>query len=201
MANRLAAGLTVSLVGAALCVVAAHGLLERPQSVERRHILHVDGGRATPESLEKLAEQSDLVLHALVTGQRPADRVIDLPPPETDAVLTRTAYQLQPLELFKGSTLAFPVELVLPGGRRDRGGHVDVYEIEGFPPFKPGEHYLLFLRRRPDGSLMLTTATAESVFLLAGQVVRPRGMSGLASAVGGHDREKLFDLLRRSSWR
>ncbi len=158
----------------------------------REHRLFIDGGPG-PATVDDLVNNSTVILDGIITGERPADYV----PTYKDgsgpsSPLVQTAYTIKVAEFFKNNSSTgrgseVSLQMLLPGGRRDRGSYIEDYSDRNFPTPKLGEEYILFLRLETtsQGSWFVPTmGLAESVFLITPQdFVVPRGGGPVAQFV------------------
>jgi hypothetical protein len=110
-------------------------VVERPFRIEAR------GAAAT---FEELWSSSDVVIEGIVEGEQPAD--YDL----RGTQRINTMYTVRIVARYRvGKHLTSETESIRVrrrGGIRDVGTHLEAHFGDTFPPFKQGEHYVMFLR-------------------------------------------------------
>lgn len=96
-----------------------------------------------PPTVEGATRSADAVVVGKVESSHPYQ------PPKSGATL-RTAYQIDVLETLKADFRLVPDPVVFRfGGDRDEGKHIRRSKEVGFPDFKPGKVYVLFLSWNP----------------------------------------------------
>jgi hypothetical protein len=198
---------TFTVLALALSVLVAGYLTVSSTRAERQKPVthteqHVDGGLGMPPTLEALWAATPLIVEATIGAAREADLVLDKTSPVGPRKLVRSAYRLDVHEVLKGDAEAgaAPIEVIRIGGDRDRGPYVESVQETGFPPFKPGERYLLFLSPDRDirGAYVPVTNTADSAFLIDEDGrLHARGHTALAKEIEKGGRSALAERLRR----
>ena len=160
---------------------------------------------AGPSSIDELFDNSTVVVDGIIMNERPADYV----PPNQDAKepvipLRQTSYSIRVAEFFKnygsGRGSDVVIQMLLPGGRRDRGSFVDDYYDRKLPTPELGQEYILFLRLETSSQgshYVPAMGFEESLFLVTQDRVVPRGASPVARSFNGVLGTSLKELLRK----
>jgi hypothetical protein len=198
--RRLCNWITVGLISALAAIA-----VQAQSKPTREQRIFVQGTGA-PASIAELFDKSTVVVDGIITSERPADYVPPgQDPKEPVTRLTQTSYAVKVIEFFKdsgsGRQSDVVVEMVLPGGRRDRGLFVDDYYDRRLPTPVLGEEYILFLRlehSRSMGSRFVPTkGFEESIFLVTLDRVVPRGASPVARSFNGALATSFKEVLRK----
>jgi len=192
--------ITVGIISA-LTAIALHA----QSKPTREHELFIESPPG-PGSISELFDKSTIVVAGIVISEHPADHVAtNLDPRERVTPLVQTNYSIRVTEFFKNSGSGrgtdVVIQMLLPGGRRDRGSFVEDFADRSLPTPELGQEYVLFLRLETSslGSHFVPTmGFQESVFLLTtqGRVV-PRGRGAVASSFSGALATSFKDVLRK----
>ena len=171
----------------------------------REHRISVHGTGA-PASIDELFDKSTVVVHGIIMSERPADYAPRSKDPKEPVIpLVQTSYSVRVIEFFKdygsGRQSDVVIQMVLPGGRRDRGMFIEDYRDQSLPTPVLGEEYILFLRLETSssqGSLFVPTmGFEESIFLVTRDRVVPRGASPVARSFNGALATNFKEVLRK----
>lgn len=194
--------MTILVVGLGLAMAAgvvAHrsiGLFQS-QVTTREAPIYEEGGLSPSIDLDQLWEMSDLVALATSIGSRADNRVQNFPTLEKPITLVQTRFRFQVIELFKPPSLhSSTFEIVHAGGSLAKGNEIVRHINQNFPDFESGQHYLLFLKKRPDGAYMPVGSSPDAEFHIVGNGIEPRGRSSLAKSLAQKG-NGLFDELRK----
>jgi hypothetical protein len=135
-------------------------------------------GVAPPATLRGFFDDADAVMHVKVEGQRAFDGTDG-----NGGTRIMTMNDVLVLHAFKGAPRSDSgglVNVLQIGGAIERGGVVDQLQFNHLNPLSIGDDYILFLKRQPDGALMIHFAEAGA-FRLRNGVVEPLGDGALAS--------------------
>ena len=161
---------------------------------------------APPASIEELFDKSTVVVDGIIMAERPADYAPPSPDPKEHVIpLLQTSYSIRVVEFFKsygsGRGSDVLIQMLLPGGRRDRGAFVEDYYDPKLPTPQLREEYILFLRLETNsqGSQFVPAmGFQESLYLVTDQDrVVPRGASPVARSFNGVSGTKVKDVLRK----
>jgi hypothetical protein len=169
---------------------------EQSKPVRERPI-HLDNLPEPAYTLGELWDRADVVIEGTVLAVTPADlQLSDSEPPRT---LVFTDYDIAIAEVFKADSRirknSTIVRIKRRGGTRDRGDYVERTSQEGFPEFKQGERYILFLSYLTRE--FYAVESPDSAFLLTTQGIKARGKSSLADVIAASPDFTLRTLLRR----
>jgi hypothetical protein len=198
--RRLYNWITVGTISA-LAAVAA----QAQSKPTREHRISVHGTGA-PASIDELFDKSTVVVDGIITSERPADYAPPSPDPKERVIpLVQTSYSVRVTEFFKDSGAGrqsdVVIQMVLPGGRRDRGVFIEDYRDESLPTPVLGEEYILFLKLETSSSqgsrFVPTMGFEESIFLVTRDRVVPRGASPLARSFSAALAASFKEVLRK----
>jgi hypothetical protein len=147
--------------------------------------------RTPPPTLNEMILSADLVVVGRIVGSRPDDT--ERPP----RVKSLWAVKVNEV-LHIGVGGAQPSEILIEreGGDRDRGSHIDRVIQPEFPMFKPGQEYILFLRKAGDLGFWWPAYGPDSAFRLSHGRVEAVGTSEVSLSQSGQTDDEFLRTIR-----
>ena len=192
--------LSVILLCAAAVSTAAAPYPEQPaQKPVRSKSIRSSGGPGTPATLDGLWNLADMVALVEVASASPHNTsiVTQQGTPFTDV---QTLFACNLIETFKSPDAQPPtsVDILLLGGTRDRGDHIEETTNERLRPLRVGSRYVVFLRHFPDLRVFKPiTADANSFLRVNGAAITSDGDSPLVLKLKGQPLDSVLSELRR----
>jgi len=142
-----------------------------------------------PSDLRSMVDSAEAVALVRMERQRPAEKEISA----TESRRLVTIYTTTIVEIFKRiNDLPGPgeeLEVVREGGSVVRGGQVETLSEMGFPPFRIGGEYVLFMTKDPATGLLTPKWAADGAYAInEGRVESPgRSPAALLNAAKSSD--------------